>query len=325
MSDGHGVSTGLRFSLVTIIRTVQRAWVLLGVSIALSAVQAQVIYSDHFDYPDGELVGAANSPWEINYLPADGASVSAGRLVLTDARQESVRVSFSSAYSSGSLYTRMTVNFSALPSGDGNYFAFFRGNSVDNLRGRVWATTNGAAPGKFRLGITTIQTPPALIERDLDLGTDYVLVTRYTMPQSSCTLWIDPVDENDTSSRVDYEADDKGWSIREFGFLQTAFYQAGRGNYVGTLTVDDLRIGRTFTDVLPTLRITEITSGPGGIPQLRATGLAAVEYVLQASTNLISGNWLNLSTNTAGPGGLLEFTDPDAGTFPARFYRWVAP
>ena len=78
-------------------------------------------------------------------------------------------------------------------------------------------------PGKFRLGITTIQPPPTLIERDLDLGTDYTVVIRYNMPQSSCTLWINPSGENDTSSRVDYEADETGWSIREFGFLQTAY------------------------------------------------------------------------------------------------------
>ncbi|MBL9172158.1 MAG: hypothetical protein JNL10_01365 [Verrucomicrobiales bacterium] len=308
-----------------ILQTLRSASVVLGVWFAWNTALAQLIYSDHFDYPDGELVGAANSPWVVNYLPDDGALVSAGRLVLTDARQESVRVAFPTAYSSGNLYARMTVNFSALPSGDGNYFAFFRGNSVDNLRGRVWASTNDAAPGKFRLGITTIQAPATLIERDLDLGTDYQVVVRYTMPQSSCTLWINPVDENDTSSRVDYEVDERGWSIREFGFLQTAYYHVGEGNYVGTLTVDDLRIGRTFTDVLPALRITEITSGPGGILQLRATGAPAVEHVLQASTHLLSGNWLNLSTNTAGPGGLLEFTDPDAGTFPARFYRWVIP
>ena len=78
-------------------------------------------------------------------------------------------------------------------------------------------------------------------------------------------------------------------------------------------------------DVLPVLRITEITPGPGGSLQLRATGSPAIEHVLQASTNLISGNWLNLSTNTAGPGGSMEFTDPEAGTFPSRFYRWVVP
>ncbi|MFO1459173.1 MAG: hypothetical protein U1G08_07155 [Verrucomicrobiota bacterium] len=307
------------------LQSLRSASVILGAWFAFNTAQAQLIYSDAFDYPDGDLVGAASSPWVVNYLPADGVLVSGGRLVLTDARQESVRVAFPSAYNSGNLYARMTVNFSALPSGDGNFFAFFRGNSVDNLRGRVWATTNGAAPGKFRLGITTIQPPPTLIERDLDLGTDYTVVIRYNMPQSSCTLWINPSGENDTSSRVDYEADETGWSIREFGFLQTAYYKVGLGNYIGTLTVDDLRIGRNFTDVLPGIHITEITPGPGGILNLRATGFASVEHVLQASTNLLTGNWLNLSTNTADAAGLLEFTDPDAGTLPARFYRWVAP
>ncbi|KAB2674466.1 MAG: hypothetical protein DVB31_01945 [Verrucomicrobia bacterium] len=304
------------------------AWLLAGAAgwlLAAGSARAQLVYADNFDYPDGELVGAANSPWEVNYPPADGARVASRRLLLTDARQESVRVNFASSYSSGFLYARLTVNFSALPSGDGNYFAFYRGNNADNLRGRIWASTNGAAPGKFRLGITTLQSPASLIAKDLDLGTDYTVVTRYEVKNSSCTLWIDPAGEDDATARVDYPADATGWSISQFGFLQTAYYQAGTGNYVGTLTVDDLRIGRTFADLQPPPRFTAITNAPDGTIHLRAVGRVTTSHVLQASTDPQSGNWLNLSTNIAGAGGLLELTDPDPATLPARFYRLIVP
>jgi hypothetical protein len=113
-----------------------------------------------------------------NYPPTNEVSVAAGKLFLTETEQESIRVDFPTAFSSGQLFSRMTVNFSTLPSGEGNYFAFFRASGVDNLRARIWATTNGAAPGAFRLGITTIFFPPTMIPRDLFAGINYILVSR---------------------------------------------------------------------------------------------------------------------------------------------------
>jgi len=51
--------------------------------------------------------------------------------------------------------------------------------------------------------------------------------------------------------------------------------------------------------------------------QLHVTGPAGT-YSLQASTNLAS--WLLISTTNA-PSGMLDFNDPDAISFPRRFYR----
>ena len=71
------------------------------------------------------------------------------------------------------------------------------------------------------------------------------------------------------------------------GFCRRPTKQRLDSNYIGTLTVDDLRIGRNFTDVLPGIHITEITPGPAG-SSICATGFASVEHVLQASTNLLT-------------------------------------
>src|SRR5262249_9516345 len=43
-------------------------------------------------------------------------------------------------------------------------------------------------------------------------------------------------------------------------------------------------------------------------------------YVIEASTNLT--NWIPLSTNTA-PNCVLDFVDPNTGSFPRRFFRAV--
>lgn len=292
----------------------------VGLSVSTGSTRAQLIYADSFSYSDGLIVGAPGSPWITNYEPTNEASVVSGRLVLTQSKQESIRVNFPSV-STGRLYSRMVVNFSALPQGSGNYFAFFRVNGVDNLRCRIWASTNGAAPGKLRLGITTIFFPPTLIAQDLSLGTNYLLVSRYEITNNHSTLWINPADENDMAGRADDFTNAGQSSIGHFGFLQTAFYQTNLGNYIGALTVDDLRLGRTFVEVFPLVKFTSITNGPGGAVGMRAIGQATTNYMLQANTNLLTTNWVNLGSTVAGTNGLFNLADPNATSFPHRFYR----
>jgi len=287
----------------------------------IGSANAQLIYADSFSYPDGLIVGAAGSSWVNNYQPTNEASVVSGRLVLTQSRQESIRVDFPVAFSSGQLYSRMRVNFSELPVGNGNYFAFFRVSDVDNLRARIWASTNGAAPGRFRLGITTIFFPPTMIPQDLYLGTDYTVVSRYEITNSHSTLWINPTDEGDVADRADDFTDAGASSMRHFGFLQTAYYQAGLGNYIGALTVDDLRLGRTFAEVLPLVKFTSITNALDGAVGMEATGQATTNYTLQATTNLFSTNWVNLGTTAAGSNGIFTLADLTATNHPNRFYR----
>ena len=288
----------------------------------IGSANAQLIYADSFDYPDGKIVGAVGSPWVNNYTPTNEASVISGKLFLTETNQESIRYDFPSSYSSGQLFARMTVNFSALPEGNGNYFAFFRVGATDNLRARIWASTNGAAPGKFRLGILTIFTPATMIARDLDPGTNYTIVSRYEITNCHSTLWINPSDESDVANRADDFTNVGQISMGHFGFLQTAYYQAGTGNYIGALTVDDLRLGRTFAEVLPLVKFTSITNAVDGSVGMKATGQATTNYILQATTNLLATNWVNLSTNAAGANGLFNVSDPNASTnYPSRFYR----
>jgi len=53
-------------------------------------------------------------------------------------------------------------------------------------------------------------------------------------------------------------------------------------------------------------------------------GIPFYQYVVQFSTNVSTGPWNNLSTNTAGANGLWTVTDPTA-TNAQRFYRTVVP
>ena len=103
--------------------------------------------------------------------------------------------------------------------------------------------------------------------------------------------------------------------------MQTAYYEAGQGNYIGALWVSDLRVGLTFSEVLPGVTFTAVTNAPTGGPGMLAAGQATSNYVFQATTNFSLGNWVNLSTNAADANGNFNVSDPGATSFPSRFYR----
>lgn len=63
----------------------------------------------------------------------------------------------------------------------------------------------------------------------------------------------------------------------------------------------------------------QIQAGAGGPVTLTGTGTAGQTYNIQASPDLMT--WTVIGTATAGAGGSLTFTDPNAANFPQRFYR----
>ena len=55
---------------------------------------------------------------------------------------------------------------------------------------------------------------------------------------------------------------------------------------------------------------------------LNCQAVAGFTYILQTTTNLFSsGAWVAVATNTPATNGVIIFTDPQAASFPQRFYR----
>ncbi len=287
--------------------------------------RAQLIQTDAFEYPDGPLVGAEGSPWVVNYAAPTQIQILAGRLHLTQSEGESVRLDLPANLNTGTVFARCQATFTELPAGNGNYFAFFRQAGVDNLRGRLWVSTNGAAAGKFRLGCLTITGAPTMIPADLSLHTPYTLVLRYNITNYTTTLWINPAHEDDTALRADntYLEGSMSHSVGHFGFKQVAGYEA-KAHGMGSLYVDDLAIGRNFYDVWNSPRITSITRLPNHEVHLTAAGIPATNYLILASTNLATTNWAVLGSKPAVADGSFEFTDVAAPSHPARFYQLLA-
>jgi fibronectin-binding autotransporter adhesin len=90
-------------------------------------------------------------------------------------------------------------------------------------------------------------------------------------------------------------------------------YQAGAGN-------NDVVLTRVNPPPPPGQFSSIAWQGPTNV-QLQGTGGTNANYTVQASTNLLMTNWLNIGTATANGSGSFIFDDTNAANLPQRFYR----
>ena len=216
-----------------------------SLALASASLRASVVLNEAFDYPDGAIVFAPATLWSTHSGTTGQVDVASGKLNLTQAEGEDINALLQgqpySSPSTDSLYAKFMVNFSALPSGaNGGYFAHFKDAST-GFRAKVFATTNGAVTGLFRLGIAAASNLATnTFPQDLNPNQDYTVVIRWALDAGASTLWINPTAESDGS----VNAADTGTplNIVAFALRQTTS--------MGTLTVDDLSVGTSFADVI---------------------------------------------------------------------------
>lgn len=207
--------------------------------------QAEVILSDDFNYTNGPLTVVSGGNWQHHGSGTnEEVNVLSGRVFLTASETEDVSAGLGTItpLSGIALYTSLIVNFTNLPSDDGTFFAHFQRTG---FRNKLFATTNGAAPGFYRLGIANGgDSPSAIFPMSLSPNTDYRVVTRYVLSTAMSTLWVIPTMELDASvTATDLEL---GSNITYFALRQSL----SDGDGMGGLFVDDLRVGTSFFDVL---------------------------------------------------------------------------
>ena len=218
---------------------------------------AAVLLQDDFSYPDGPLVTAPATQWTHHSGNTSGqVEVSSGVAILSQTENEDINgplagQPYGSSGTTNILYSKFTVSFSALPTGSGGfYFAHFKDGTPTagtGFRARIFALTNGAAPGSFRLGIANgAGTASATNNSDLALNTTYTVVSRLVINNSSSTLWINPLDE--TSSSVSGSDSQSAITVTSY-----AFRQPGTATTPGspTVSIDDLVVGTQFSDAVP--------------------------------------------------------------------------
>ena len=162
----------------------------------LVSARSEVALEESFDYVDGSIVVLAADTWKNHSGGSEQTEVVDGQLELTQANSEDFHAKLVGGpfkkNSGGTMYASFDVEFTALPSGGGSYFAHFRDDGF-GYRARVIAQTTGAEGGAFRIGVASKgKASTAVVDNDLQLDTVYKVVIAMSLADASTTLWIDP-------------------------------------------------------------------------------------------------------------------------------------
>lgn len=261
---------------------------------------SDVVFNDHFDYADGSVTAGSLGLWENFSGPANELLVTNGELRVSRSFDEdaSVMLIGQPFDTNAVLYSRFNVRFTALPTAIGNYFAHFRDNN--SAVGRIWASTANAASGKFRLGIGNANTATATTAQfpvDLELNSNYVVVTRLSLSNGVATLWINPTSETDAGIWANDPA-------TAFNVTAYAFRQAGSE---GNMLVDDLAVGTSFASVAGATTTVPLNIEMNGTDVILSW--ADSHFALQSSTN-VTGPYITIPsaaspyTNAVNSGAL---------------------
>jgi len=82
---------------------------------------------------------------------------------------------------------------------------------------------------------------------------------------------------------------------------------------------DESPFSDEIMSTIPILPQLQFNVAPGGTIQLTGAGPVGHTYEIQATTDF--GSWTVVGTQTLDSSGSFNFTDPDAASYPARFYR----
>lgn len=209
------------------------------VTLSASSGLAATVFTENFDYDDGPLVTAAGSPWVTHSgATPNQVDVASNAVNVTFSESEDVSAPIAAPgnfYNDGVLTLTMTATFTALPGATAGYFTHFKDGGTSNLRGRVFATTAGAAAGSFRLGISNSTSTVAFIETDFTLNSPLSLSMTWNVTAGTAALSVNggaAVAAIDAANPTDIST--------------VALRQAAN---IGTITIDNVLVDATVAAV----------------------------------------------------------------------------
>jgi hypothetical protein len=275
-----------------------------------------VVLCEPFEYPDGPVTTNSGVLWNTHSGIFGQAKVTGGVLQLLSAQTEDVNARLiGSPYATGNgtvLYASFNVNFSLLPNDAADYFAHFR-ETGGSFRARVFVSTTNAPPGVFRLGIgntASTVTNAVTLEEDLSAGVSYLAVVRYNVDTGISTLWLNPTSESAPS--VSATDNPNPAAIGSFAFRQSGG--------IGSSTIDNLKVGLAFTEVVPGAYETRLTivRTASGVEVSWSAAATDDGFAIQTSTTLgPSANWQPPATAPVRNGSrdVLTIVGPPGSTF----------
>jgi hypothetical protein len=229
-------------------KTLSAAMVL---ALASGAAQATVLVNETFTYPNGTLVPQGG--WAAHSgAGSNSVQVTGGMAVLNQGAgsREDVNKAFTAIGAGMTVFAA----FDVVNTGGNTaaYFAHFMTNPT-TFRGRIFVAPGSG--GDYTIGLGEGATPAVSWGTNLTFGTTYRVVLSYAFDTGATQLWVNPA--NFASTSISNAATASG-AINAFGLRQTT------GN--STQTIDNLIVGTTFDEVIPT---------PGSLALLGIAGVVA--------------------------------------------------
>lgn len=275
-------------------------------------------FSDRFDRADGPLVDG-NGIWNFHSGAVLGElQIVSNRVQITSDQSEDVNAAFpagpNSQFSPSSgaiLFASFSVSVRDLPTNSGTYFVHFKDDGTSNFRARVFARTNAPAPGKYRLGLANGGGSPNVeFPADLDTNVTYRCVLSYNTFNNVSRLWVEPY--NEKSLHVTATDPTSG--------ILTSSFALRQGVGLGTLFLDNLRVGGAFNDVAPYLPLqTDVITNN----VLRFSWPTGGSAQLQGRPSVATGPWTNLLNAVTTVGGISVVTVTNMGG--SNYYRLISP
>jgi hypothetical protein len=290
-----------------------------------------ILLQDQFAYTSfllpNALYGATDSPWQtVSGTPYEVQSTN-GWAYLSAAHTEDVAASLTNsagvfpgftnyAASEGvAFYSSFTLRVTTLPTGDGDYFAHLKSfYNATTFRAKVFVSTNGAAPGSYRIGVANQANAGTYYPLNCSPNTDYLVVTRYNSPIGETALWVNPVAES-VGAVIATDA------------LQTSpigAYGLRQSGGIGELQISNLVVSTSFPTLpgLSPIQITRINVSGGTVTVDFDAGAGDAA----AGFDLVAAAAVN---GTYNPVAGAVITNPSSGKFQAtaatsgntQFYR----
>lgn len=271
---------------------------------ALGIAHGYLLVEDSFNYPNGCVTAVSGGLWVAHSQPGNGCvAVSGGKLKVDFWNSEDVSIALPGApyntannQSVTSLYSSFTLIGERLPNEPwGTYFAHFKDSGPIFFRCRVWAMTNGAAPGYFRLAISCTNSTGSnatVYPLDLAINTPYTIITRLDLATADSALWINPSAETDFAA-LNYPPN----PCSPIGIAAYAFRQVHHES--GTMLIGNLKIGTAFSDLIGNSTPPRISEIP---PQTTAknTPTAPIPFTVQSDRSAAGSLFTSaISSNAA--------------------------
>ena len=306
--------------------------IILLTSWAIASQASLVLDEDFTGYANGSIVGqtggvyytgawGGSSEYEIrnnNYLELDGSAFPA-----TNRASVSLANTFDVS-TGGVYYASMRVRLKETDN-YGQVVIAFRNSADDVVFGATLSHANFAVMNATGSKYNTIP-------QDLADGEWVNLYLKVEQKpdvswKTKTTLWVNPTGEETGADFVlmsdapNFRGDSV---VSQFDFRAWQTQATKDGEYA---SIDSVRVGTSWAEVA-------MTSEPSGPPEVGSISVDvlsgnevaiswissnAANYVVESTTNLVAGPWIDVVTNVVGIGGSMSVTDTVDNT--AAFYR----